>query len=126
MCKTHPVLALLPSTSQRRLPLHLRHPLQRPLPLSGDVLSSAGERSQQQNIADAIDLLPRLTTGIDVNITSQELKTMQVYLKFTKNLNLLLMSNNLDAAKKPIFAKHVNGELKTIEVHYFYIYSFGF
>lgn len=24
--------------------------------------------NQQQNIADAIDLLPRLTTGIDVNI----------------------------------------------------------
>ncbi|KAL4566311.1 hypothetical protein LXL04_030425 [Taraxacum kok-saghyz] len=50
MCKTHLVLALLPSTSpatsQRRLPLHLRHPLQRPLPLFGDVLSSAGDRSQ--------------------------------------------------------------------------------
>jgi len=26
--------------------------------------------NQQQNIADAIDLLPRLTTGIDVNIKS--------------------------------------------------------
>ncbi|KAL2235276.1 UNVERIFIED_CONTAM: Ubiquitin carboxyl-terminal hydrolase MINDY-1, partial [Sesamum indicum] len=27
--------------------------------------------NQQQNIADAIDLLPRLTTGIDVNIKFQ-------------------------------------------------------
>ncbi|KAL4574445.1 hypothetical protein LXL04_021277 [Taraxacum kok-saghyz] len=92
MCKTYPVLALLPSTSQRRLPHHLRHPLQRRRPLT----DARYVENHQQNIADAIDLLPRLTTGIDVNI------------KFTRYL---------DAARKPIFAKYLNEELRTIEVY---------
>lgn len=37
--------------------------------LNGMQTKDAGYvENQQQNIADAIDLLPRLTTGIDVNI----------------------------------------------------------
>lgn len=36
--------------------------------------------NQQQNIADAIDLLPRLTTGIDVNIKFRRLILCHMFL----------------------------------------------
>ncbi|KAK7331535.1 hypothetical protein VNO80_28269 [Phaseolus coccineus] len=46
--------------------------------------------NQQQNIADAIDLLPRLVTGIDVNIQIRRTADFE----FTRS-NVLLLRNNL-------------------------------
>lgn len=43
-------------------------------------------KNQQQNIADAIDHLPRLTTGIDVNIKFRRC----ILLSFVSDLLLLL------------------------------------
>jgi hypothetical protein len=45
--------------------------------------------NQQQNIADAIDLLPRLATGIDVNLKFRRLASLSLSLCVLVLLSLI-------------------------------------